>query len=75
VKLEACEIGGANSSWRRGHGGLEIVLRNSKGQIVEFERYGPAGTSSISSQYFDLLIRLKSEQEHQFCNINSERVS
>ncbi|KAH7314772.1 hypothetical protein KP509_21G019400 [Ceratopteris richardii] len=36
---------------------------------LEFERHGAAGTSSISSHYFDLLIRLKSEQEHQFRNI------
>ncbi|KAG6545542.1 hypothetical protein Mapa_013144 [Marchantia paleacea] len=38
-------------------------------EYVEFERHGTAGTSSISSHYFDLLIRLKSEQEHQFRNI------
>ncbi|MCO5551234.1 hypothetical protein L7F22_004733 [Adiantum nelumboides] len=36
---------------------------------VEFERHGAAGTSSMSSHYFDLIIRLKSEQEHQFRNI------
>lgn len=36
---------------------------------VEFERHGGAGTSSMSSHYFDLIIRLKSEQEHQFRNI------
>lgn len=36
---------------------------------LEFERHGAAGTSSISSHYFDLVIRLKSEQEHQFRNI------
>lgn len=38
-------------------------------EYLEFERHGAAGTSSISSHYFDLLIRLKSEQEHQFRNI------
>ncbi|CAM6091136.1 unnamed protein product [Calypogeia fissa] len=38
-------------------------------EFVEFERHGTAGPSSISSHYFDLLIRLKSEQEHQFRNI------
>ncbi|CAI7848416.1 unnamed protein product [Closterium sp. NIES-53] len=37
-------------------------------EYVEFERHG-AGTSSISSSYFDLVIRLRSEQEHQFRNI------
>ena len=36
---------------------------------VEFERHGGAGTSSMSSHYFDLIVRLKSEQEHQFRNI------
>eukprot|EP00250_Pteridium_aquilinum_P013650 c21482_g1_i1 orf=159-1715(+) len=36
---------------------------------LEFERHGAAGTSSMSSHYFDLVIRLKSEQEHQFRNI------
>lgn len=36
---------------------------------LEFERHGAAGTSSMSSHYFDLIIRLKSEQEHQFRNI------
>ncbi|CAN6456058.1 unnamed protein product [Victoria cruziana] len=35
---------------------------------VEFERHG-AGGSTMSSHYFDLLVRLKSEQEHQFRNI------
>ena len=38
-------------------------------EYLEFERHGAAGTSSISSHYFDLLIRLKSEQELQFRNI------
>ncbi|GJP36872.1 hypothetical protein CLOM_g21338 [Closterium sp. NIES-68] len=37
-------------------------------EYVEFERHG-AGTSSISSSYFDLVIRLRNEQEHQFRNI------
>uniref|UniRef100_A0A0C9RIY2 FACT complex subunit SSRP1 n=1 Tax=Wollemia nobilis TaxID=56998 RepID=A0A0C9RIY2_9CONI len=36
---------------------------------LEFERHGAGGTSSISSHYFDLIVRLKSEQEHQFRNI------
>jgi structure-specific recognition protein 1 len=36
---------------------------------LEFERHGAAGTSSMSSHYFDLIIKLKSEQEHQFRNI------
>eukprot|EP00270_Netrium_digitus_P014912 TRINITY_DN5150_c0_g1_i6.p1 TRINITY_DN5150_c0_g1~~TRINITY_DN5150_c0_g1_i6.p1 ORF type:complete len:701 (+),score=261.43 TRINITY_DN5150_c0_g1_i6:184-2286(+) len=35
---------------------------------VEFERHG-AGTSSMSSSYFDLVIRLRSDQEYQFRNI------
>jgi Histone chaperone Rttp106-like len=35
---------------------------------VEFERHG-AGGSSVSSHYFDLLVKLKSEQEHLFRNI------
>eukprot|EP00262_Sarcandra_glabra_P010978 TRINITY_DN26688_c0_g1_i1.p1 TRINITY_DN26688_c0_g1~~TRINITY_DN26688_c0_g1_i1.p1 ORF type:complete len:646 (-),score=160.90 TRINITY_DN26688_c0_g1_i1:244-2181(-) len=35
---------------------------------VEFERHG-AGGSSMSSHYFDLLVKLKSEQEHLFRNI------
>ena len=35
---------------------------------VEFERHG-AGGSSISSHYFDLLVKLKNEQEHLFRNI------
>ncbi|MCO5586962.1 hypothetical protein L7F22_040907 [Adiantum nelumboides] len=36
---------------------------------LEFERHGAGGSSSMSSHYFDLAIRLKSEQEHQFRNI------
>ena len=36
---------------------------------VEFERHGAGGASSMSSHYFDLIIRLRSEQEHQFRNI------
>ncbi|XP_072999082.1 FACT complex subunit SSRP1-like [Typha latifolia] len=36
--------------------------------FVEFERHG-AGGSSVSSHYFDLLVKLKSDQEHQFRNI------
>ncbi|XP_020250206.1 FACT complex subunit SSRP1 isoform X2 [Asparagus officinalis] len=35
---------------------------------VEFERHG-AGGSSVSSHYFDLLVKLRSEQEHLFRNI------
>ncbi|KAJ3694121.1 hypothetical protein LUZ60_009601 [Juncus effusus] len=35
---------------------------------VEFERHG-AGGSSVSSHYFDLLVKLKSDQEHLFRNI------
>lgn len=38
-------------------------------EYLEFERHGAAGTSSMSSHYFDLIIKLKSEQEHQFRNI------
>ncbi|KAJ4789328.1 FACT complex subunit SSRP1 [Rhynchospora pubera] len=37
-------------------------------EYMEFERHG-AGGSSVSSHYFDLLVRLKSEQEHLFRNI------
>ncbi|ERN03798.1 FACT complex subunit SSRP1 [Amborella trichopoda] len=37
-------------------------------ECLEFERHG-AGGSSISSHYFDLLVRLKNEQEHLFRNI------
>lgn len=53
---------------------LEVHLMQLCGILVqieylEFERHGAAGTSSISSHYFDLLIRLKSEQELQFRNI------
>lgn len=36
---------------------------------LEFERHGAGGASSMSSHYFDLIIKLKSEQEHQFRNI------
>ena len=36
---------------------------------VEFERHGAGGASGMSSHYFDLIIRLRSEQEHQFRNI------
>eukprot|EP00245_Coleochaete_scutata_P004557 TRINITY_DN17273_c0_g1_i1.p1 TRINITY_DN17273_c0_g1~~TRINITY_DN17273_c0_g1_i1.p1 ORF type:complete len:663 (+),score=213.11 TRINITY_DN17273_c0_g1_i1:162-2150(+) len=36
---------------------------------VEFERHGAAGTSGLSSNYFDLLIRLRADTEHQFRNI------
>jgi len=35
---------------------------------VEFERHG-AGGASISSHYFDLLVKLKNDQEHLFRNI------
>ncbi|XP_072977188.1 FACT complex subunit SSRP1-like [Typha angustifolia] len=35
---------------------------------VEFERHG-AGGSSVSSHYFDLLVKLKNDQEHLFRNI------
>lgn len=38
-------------------------------EYLEFERHGAGGASSISSHYFDLIIRLKSAQEHQFRNI------
>eukprot|EP00252_Welwitschia_mirabilis_P021283 TRINITY_DN5415_c0_g1_i1.p1 TRINITY_DN5415_c0_g1~~TRINITY_DN5415_c0_g1_i1.p1 ORF type:complete len:652 (+),score=167.25 TRINITY_DN5415_c0_g1_i1:276-2231(+) len=38
-------------------------------EYLEFVRHGAGGASSISSHYFDLNIRLKSEQEHQFRNI------
>ncbi|CAN6442322.1 unnamed protein product [Victoria cruziana] len=37
-------------------------------EYVEFERHGAGGTV-MSSHYFDLLVKLKSEQEHQFRNI------
>ncbi|XP_031488405.1 FACT complex subunit SSRP1-like isoform X1 [Nymphaea colorata] len=37
-------------------------------EYVEFERHG-AGGAVMSSHYFDLLVKLKSEQEHQFRNI------
>ncbi|KAH7276793.1 hypothetical protein KP509_39G021900 [Ceratopteris richardii] len=45
------------------------LILNDEIDYVEFERHGAAGTSSMSSHYFDLIIRLKSEQEHQFRNI------
>ncbi|KAK1693625.1 hypothetical protein QYE76_010322 [Lolium multiflorum] len=35
---------------------------------VEFERHG-AGGASMSSHYFDLLVKLKNDQEHLFRNI------
>ncbi|GBG75548.1 hypothetical protein CBR_g20179 [Chara braunii] len=38
-------------------------------QYVEFERHGVTGTSGISSHYFDLLIVLKNDTQHQFRNI------
>ncbi|KAL5995850.1 FACT complex subunit ssrp1 [Asimina triloba] len=37
-------------------------------EYVEFEGHG-AGGSSISSHYFDLLVKLKNDQEHLFRNI------
>lgn len=37
-------------------------------EFVEFERHG-AGGASISSHYFDLLVKLKNDQEHLFRNI------
>ncbi|BAF16734.1 fACT complex subunit SSRP1-B [Oryza sativa Japonica Group] len=37
-------------------------------EYVEFERHG-AGGASISSHYFDLLVKLKNDQEHLFRNI------
>ncbi|WOL08146.1 FACT complex subunit SSRP1 [Canna indica] len=37
-------------------------------EFVEFERHG-AGGSSVSSHYFDLLVKLKNDQEHLFRNI------
>ncbi|KAK1264710.1 FACT complex subunit SSRP1 [Acorus gramineus] len=43
-------------------------------EYVEFERHG-AGGSSVSSHYFDLIVRLKSEQEHQFRNIQRNEYS
>ncbi|KMZ57682.1 FACT complex subunit SSRP1 [Zostera marina] len=36
---------------------------------VEFERHGAGGSSSMSSHYFDLLVKLKNQQEHSFRNI------
>lgn len=35
---------------------------------VEFERHGTGG-SSVASHYFDLLVKLKNDQEHLFRNI------
>lgn len=37
-------------------------------EYVEFERHG-AGGSTVSSHYFDLLVKLKNDQEHLFRNI------
>ncbi|GJN32198.1 hypothetical protein PR202_gb20682 [Eleusine coracana subsp. coracana] len=37
-------------------------------EFVEFERHG-AGGANMSSHYFDLLVKLKSDQEHLFRNI------
>ncbi|KAM0932683.1 putative chromatin remodeling & transcriptional activation HMG family [Dioscorea sansibarensis] len=37
-------------------------------EYLEFERHG-AGGSSVSSHYFDLLVKLKNDQEHLFRNI------
>ncbi|EES02337.1 hypothetical protein BDA96_03G041900 [Sorghum bicolor] len=37
-------------------------------EFVEFERHG-AGGASISFHYFDLLVKLKNDQEHLFRNI------
>jgi structure-specific recognition protein 1 len=37
-------------------------------EFVEFERHG-AGGASMSSHYFDLLVKLKNDQEHLFRNI------
>jgi len=37
-------------------------------EYVLFERHG-AGGVNISSQYFDLLVKLKNDQEHLFSNI------
>ncbi|KQK07178.1 hypothetical protein BRADI_2g33580v3 [Brachypodium distachyon] len=37
-------------------------------EYVEFERHG-AGGASMSSHYFDLLVKLKNDQEHLFRNI------
>ncbi|XP_042415879.1 FACT complex subunit SSRP1-like isoform X1 [Zingiber officinale] len=36
--------------------------------FVEFERHGTGG-SSVASHYFDLLVKLKNDQEHLFRNI------
>lgn len=41
---------------------------NMQIEFVEFERHG-AGGASISSHYFDLLVKLKNDQEHLFRNI------
>lgn len=38
-------------------------------EYVEFERHGAGGSSSMSSHYFDLLVKLKNDQEHLFRNI------
>ena len=51
-----------------------LILHDEIGYL-EFERHGAACTSSISSDYFDILIRLKSEQEHQFRNIQGNDCS
>ncbi|KAJ7560156.1 hypothetical protein O6H91_04G116500 [Diphasiastrum complanatum] len=45
------------------------LIAHEEIQYIEFERHGAAGTSSLSSHYFDLIIRLKNDQEHQFRNI------
>ncbi|KAM0865644.1 hypothetical protein ACQ4PT_043144 [Festuca glaucescens] len=37
-------------------------------EFVEFERHGTGG-AGMSSQYFDLLVKLKNDQEHLFRNI------
>lgn len=46
-----------------------VLILHDEIDYIEFERHGAAGTSSMSSHYFDLVVRLKSEQEHQFRNI------
>jgi len=37
-------------------------------EYVAFERHG-AGQSSLSSSYFDVVVKLKTDQEHQFRNV------
>ncbi|TKW25309.1 hypothetical protein SEVIR_3G110500v4 [Setaria viridis] len=44
------------------------LISHDEIEYVEFERHGTGG-ASISSHYFDLLVKLKNDQEHLFRNI------